>query len=335
MIDGSASRCSATPPATPAIIRSSRDRYSRSSTAILRVQGERAGVRAACRARSGRPRCRSPGVRPGRAVLDEAVAGVVVARDDALAGVQAEARALGGAQPDRAGVRLDRPGQSTRSGASGPSEPALSSTSIDPRSPRPSRDRRSRSRRSSGDRRRRGVAPARSMVALPGVQLDVEVEARRSAAGSAATCRDRRTARTARPRRADRMLERRSRPSRSIVGPTPVVVRPSTCQPSPGRGRDRQRRRSRAGRRSNRSRPNVPSRVGNGGRARDPPQTPPANPVDAAAQQAADHQPERRRDDEAADEVEARPAQDQADADADRGSAATGSTAGRPGRRSR
>ena len=57
------------PPATPASIRSSRERYSRSATAILRIQRERAGIGFGPQVDLDRPRSRSPAssrsTRPG------------------------------------------------------------------------------------------------------------------------------------------------------------------------------------------------------------------------------------------------------------------------------
>src|SRR4051812_13496966 len=83
--EGSASTISATPPATPAMTRSSRDRYRRSATAALRIQGEGTGVgrdieldlhRCAVEARR----------RPGVAVVEQAVTIKVVARERIVSG---------------------------------------------------------------------------------------------------------------------------------------------------------------------------------------------------------------------------------------------------------
>src|SRR5690242_11403654 len=109
MIDGSTSRFSASPPATPARIRSSRDRYSRSVTATSRVEGERAQVRPGFEVNLDRGRVVAR-ARPRRAVADEPVTVVVVGGEVAPAGAQAQTRALRRAQLHGAGVRLDRSG---------------------------------------------------------------------------------------------------------------------------------------------------------------------------------------------------------------------------------
>src|SRR4029077_8921366 len=107
MSDASASRRSATPPATPASIRSSTERYKRSSiAATLRIQREGRG-RAVGPEIDPDVRVVIPGRRPHGPVLDEVME--VVARSDAAAGLDPESGAGRNAKPDGAGVRLDRP----------------------------------------------------------------------------------------------------------------------------------------------------------------------------------------------------------------------------------
>ena len=168
----------------PVVAASDTAGHSSSVTRIRRrIEDERPGVGARVQLDLD---CRGvvPGRAPGRAVLDQAMAGVVVAREDALAGMEAEGRALGGAQLDRAGVGLDRPvGRHAR-------ERQTQRAGVELDVDRPERrdraeiDRR-RSRRSSGGRSRPMVAPARSIVALPA--LSWTSRSRRGVCGSV-TC---------------------------------------------------------------------------------------------------------------------------------------------------
>src|SRR4029077_19050501 len=106
MIDGSASRRSATPPATPASIRSSTERYKRSSiAATLRIQREGRG-RAVGPEIDPDVRVVIPGRRPHGPVLDEVME--VIARSNAAAGLDPESRAGRNARPGGAGGHIAR-----------------------------------------------------------------------------------------------------------------------------------------------------------------------------------------------------------------------------------
>ncbi len=187
------------------------------------------------------------GRRPGRAVLDEAVAGVVVARDDRFAGVQAQAGAGRGAQPDRAGVRLDRPGH--RQVREGHSERAGIQLHLDGPD---------RCDGAEVDRRRAGIhleVDGRRATRQPGRPWPAPRSAggpRRGAArsaGSAARCRGRRSRRTtsrsrsATGRRATTRSTRR--PARHPWRPCPRRARrtPAPSRPSVPRSRAGSRRR--------------------------------------------------------------------------------------------
>src|SRR5882672_12905503 len=100
------------PPATPPIIRSWRDRYSRSATAaalLLEVEATRVGMRGELDLDRG-------GVVAGRlppaANLDQPAGGVVVGGRDVVVGGEAEPGAGRRTEADVAGgVGVDRPGQ--------------------------------------------------------------------------------------------------------------------------------------------------------------------------------------------------------------------------------
>ena len=305
---------SATPPATPASIRSSRDRYSRSATAILRVQRERAGVGFGPQLDLDGRRIEARR-RPGRAVLDEAVAVVVVAGDDAVAGVERSAAPAGAHRPDRAGIRLDRPGhrqvrqrQAERAGVQ--ADMSIVSISLD--------DARSivadpalissSTVRASRQRGRRWRSPAFSWTSRSSGDASGSVTRQFSRSPKDREWPARGIARADVKRRlgrADRPARRRRCPALELPGGPAGDIATVTVAADPTGGRRR------------RPAVNVPSLAGNASLPLSPPHAPTEKSADPAAQQPADHEPERRGDDEAADEVEPGPAEHQSDADAD------------------